>query len=240
MKITNLTVGTYVSRPNRFTVEFKQESNEVELAHLHDPGRLKELLLPKTPLLIKYIDDYKSKKRKTKYDVVGVKNNNVWILLNSSYHNNLVEELINNNKIKDLTNYYVHRREVAYKNSRLDFLLKDGNDNPMYMEVKGCTLLVGDTAIFPDAPTTRGQKHVKELIDIHMNNHSSAILILVLHNNAKYFSPNYDTDPDFSRILQEAFDKNVQIYPLKINTQLKEDTLYLTADKILPIHFKED
>lgn len=240
MKIDNLITGIYISRPNRFTVEFKNNENKIEKAHLHDPGRLKELLLPETKILIKYISTYKKTGRKTKYDVIAVKNNGVWILLNSSYHNKLVEELISTQNIKGLEKYHVQKAEVTYKNSRLDFLLKDNNDNKLYLEVKGCTLLVENIAKFPDAPTKRGTKHIKELIELRNQNIESAIVILVLHNNAEIFTPNYDTDIEFSTTLNKAYNKNVKIFPLKIHTEFKNNRIILKSEKLLPIQFKED
>ncbi|MDO5821921.1 DNA/RNA nuclease SfsA [Methanosphaera sp.] len=239
MIIDNLTIGKYISRPNRFTIEFKDKDNAITLAHLHDPGRLKELLIPNTDVLLKYINTYKETGRKTKYDVIAIKNKNNWILLNSSYHNKLVEELINTKEINSLENFHIDKPEIKYKNSRIDFLLKDDKNNPLYLEVKGCTLVEDTTAKFPDAPTKRGKKHVEELMEIHEKGIFTMVLILVLHNDADEFKPNYDTDIDFSQTLHEAYISGVKIYPLKINTELKNNSIILKKDRILSIEFKE-
>ncbi|HIH36172.1 MAG TPA: DNA/RNA nuclease SfsA [Methanosphaera sp.] len=238
MKISDLRLVKYVSRPNRFTVEFKMNEN-TELAHLHDPGRLKELLIEDTDMLIKYVETYKKTGRKTKYDVIGIKYKNEWVLLNSSYHNKIVEEIIENHEIDDLKNFHIYKPEYTYGNSRLDFLLKDSEDNDLFLEVKGCTLVIDKIAKFPDAPTKRGKKHVDELIKIRKESKQSAIIILVLQNSAHEFSPNYETDEEFSNSLSEAYKNNVKIYPVHIITQLNKNTLNLTYDKILPISFKK-
>ncbi len=238
MEINNLLSGKYISRPNRFTVEFKN-NEEIELAHLHDPGRLKELLIEGTEILIRYVPNYKKTNRKTKYDMIAIKFQNEWVLLNSSFHNKLVEELINNKEIEELKEFVIEKSEYTYGNSRLDFLLKDYADSKMFLEVKGCTLVVNKTAKFPDAPTTRGKKHVDELIEIKKEGMLSSIVILVLQNSAEIFTPNYTTDKDFSESLEEAYANEVQILPVHIITDYEDNTLKLKYDKILPINFKE-
>ncbi len=238
MKIEDLIVARYQSRPNRFTIEFKDSDDKIQIAHLHDPGRLKELLIPDTPVLVKYIEDYKKTNRKTMYDVIAIKSSDDWVLLNSSYHNRYVAELINNREIPTLEKYHIKKPEYTYNNSRLDFLLEDDFENKLYLEVKGSTLLINNLAIFPDAPTIRGTKHVNELIDIKNSFEDSAILILVLHNKALAFKPNYETDPEFSHALKKAYDEGVLIIPLHINTTLEDDSLLLEADKIIPIEFE--
>ncbi|MCD7781214.1 MAG: DNA/RNA nuclease SfsA [Methanosphaera sp.] len=239
MEINNLKLVYYVSRPNRFTVEFREENHNTMLAHLHDPGRLKELLIPDTPMLIKYIDTYKETNRKTKYDVIAIKNKDTWLLLNSSYHNRLVNQLIDQKMIEPLIDYHVKKPEYTYGNSRLDFLLENEDNKELYLEVKGCSLLVDDVAMFPDAPTERGRKHLCELIGIKENNMDSAVIILILHNKAKYFMPNYITDPDFAKTLKQAYDKGVKIYPVHIFTEFRDKSLYLRYNNIIPIKFRE-
>lgn len=239
MRVGNLMKVKYVSRPNRFTIEFKNEKNEKKLAHLHDPGRLKELLIANTDLLIKYVPTHKSTGRKTKYDVIAVKYQEEWVLLNSSFHNKLVSEIIQEKKIKDIQDFHIHQPEYTYGNSRLDFLLKDEMNNELYLEVKGCTLVEDGIAKFPDAPTKRGKKHVEELISIKQKSLDSAIIILILQNTAQRFSPNFDTDMEFSNSLEKAYETNVKIFPVQIFTEYKNNTLILRYNKILPISFKK-
>ncbi len=238
MEIDGLQLATYISRPNRFTIEFTDNNGSIKLAHLHDPGRLKELLIKGSKVLLKYIKNYNDTNRKTMYDVIAVKSHDDWILLNSSYHNRYVSSLIENNQIKPLKGYHVKKPEYTYNNSRLDFLLEDDKNNRLYLEVKGSTLLIDNIAIFPDAPTERGTRHVRELIDIKKSNESSAILILVLHNKAEVFMPNYETDPEFCKTLKQAYDEGVEIIPLHINTIYEENSLKLEVDKVIPIKFK--
>ena len=240
MKITNLFEGTFISRPYRFTVEFKDSKDEVELAHLHDPGRLKELLLPETRILVRFDENYKKKKRKTKYDLIAVKNDDDWVLLNSSFHNSLVREFIDAKLIVELKDYHVYKAEYTYGKSRLDFLLKNENDEEMFLEVKGCTLNVNRTGKFPDAPTTRGRKHVEELIKIKHEGFESSIVILVLHNKSKSFTPNYETDPDFARCIEKASNEKINILPVHTVTSYDKNTLSIEYDRVLNLVLKPE
>ena len=240
MRIENLICVRYKSRPNRFTVEFVDENNEIQLAHLHDPGRLKELLIEDVPILVEYVEDYYKTNRKTKYNMIGVYFKDYWVLLNSSFHNKLVEELITERKIKSLKDYDIYKPEYTYGNSRLDFLLKDKDDNPLFLEVKGCTLVIDSVAMFPDAPTIRGTKHLNELINIKKENKDSAVIILVLQNSAKTFMPNYNTDENFSKTLKEAYNMGVTILPVHIITSYEKNNLILEYDKILPLKFPDN
>ena len=216
MIIENLIIGKFISRINRFTVEFMDEEGKLNIAHLHDPGRLTELLIKNVNILVKYVPTYKKTNRKTKYDVIAIEYNNNFVLLNSGYHNQLVNEIIDDKTIKYLENFHVLKPEYSYGNSRL-------NDK---------------TAKFPDAPTIRGKKHVDELVKIREDNELSTIVILILQNDAEVFSPNYETDPDFSESLERAYANDVKILPVHIITRYYDDKLELNFDKILPIQFK--
>ncbi len=239
MKINNLKKVKYKSRPNRFTVEFIDEDNSIQLAHLHDPGRLKELLIENRDILVEYVEDYKKTKRKTAFNMIAVYHEDNWVLLNSGFHNRLVAELIDGKKIAPLKDFHVKQAEYSHGNSRLDFLLCDDEDKLLYLEVKGCTLVIDGIAKFPDAPTTRGCKHVNELIKLKEENEDSAIIILVLQNDAYAFTPNYDTDPSFSKTLEKAFENGVRIYPVHITTRYSDNSLELTYDKVLELKFEE-
>ncbi|MDO5851143.1 MAG: DNA/RNA nuclease SfsA [Methanobacteriaceae archaeon] len=237
MYFNGLIKGFFKSRPNRFVVEFSDEKGLVDIAHLHDPGRLTELLIEDKELLLEYVPNYKETNRKTKYNVIAVFYNNSWVIINSSFHNDLVEELINNKCIKPLKEFYVKKREYTHGNSRLDFLLSSSNDELMFMEVKGCTLVKNSVAMFPDAPTIRGSKHVQELIKIKKDGFLSCVLILVLQNNAKSFTPNKETDPVFYETLKEAYNKDVIILPFKIKTEYIGNCLKLIPTELIPLKF---
>ncbi|BDZ67371.1 hypothetical protein GCM10025860_08190 [Methanobacterium ferruginis] len=180
MKITNIITGVFLERPNRFTVIFEAEGL-TEKAHLRDPGRLRELLLPDAPLLLRPAQNPVN--RKTKYDVIAVQSEGIWVLINSGFHSDLAAELIESRTLTELSDYEIEKREYTFGKSRIDFLLegKDDKDdinngdngdnegnrheigNKMLLEVKGCTLVEDGHGRFPDAPTLRGKNILKNL-----------------------------------------------------------------------------
>ncbi len=215
MIITDLLTGKFLERPNRFTVKFKTGS-KTEIAHLRDPGRLKELLIPDAKLLLRQARN--TTKRKTKYDVLAVLNEGRWVLINSGFHSDLAAELIESGMIGEFKGYSIEKREYTYGNSRLDFLLTTQNDEKLLLEVKGCTLVEEGLAKFPDAPTLRGKRHLEELIKAKEENLNSAVLFLILRDDAMVFSPNWEMDPEFSTVLAQAYQAGVEIivYSFKI------------------------
>lgn len=231
MIIKHLIKGSFINRPNRFTVLFKKEDGTEELAHLRDPGRLKELLCPNAKLLLRKAIG--NTKRKTKYDVIGIYKNKLWILLNSGFHSDLAEELIESQIIDEISDYTVEKREYSYGKSRIDFLLKN-RENPkdkMLLEVKGCTLVENKIAKFPDAPTIRGKKHLEELLKSKSENYNASVLFLILKEDAEIFTPNNDTDPDFTETLYLVEKNGVKVIPFVFQTRLTDDNLNINPLK---------
>jgi sugar fermentation stimulation protein A len=231
MKISNLMEGYFLERPNRFTVVF-EASQGIYKAHLRDPGRLKELLIPGVRLLLRPALNPDS--RKTKYDVIAVWSEGIWVLINSGFHSDLAAELIESGLLPEVSDYNIERREYTFGKSRIDFLLKgygddllngdgnnlvkgdgnnllNGDENKMLLEVKGCTLVEDGWARFPDAPTQRGKKHLEELIKARKEGLNASVLFLITREDALTFSPNWEMDPDFSKTLVQAQEENVKI-----------------------------
>jgi sugar fermentation stimulation protein A len=214
MKISNIMEGIFRDRPNRFVVEFEMSSG-IEKAHLRDPGRLKELLIPGARLLLRPALNPES--RKTKYDIIAVWSEGIWVLINSGLHSELAAELIEFGIIPELSDYRIEKREYTFGKSRIDFLLNTNGDkkakteNKMLLEVKGCTLVEKGHGRFPDAPTTRGKRHLDELIKAKNEGMKSAVLFLIPREDVQTFSPNWEMDPDFSNALAQAQQTNVEI-----------------------------
>jgi sugar fermentation stimulation protein A len=223
MIIENLIHGTFRERPNRFTVVFEAEKR-LEKAHLRDPGRLKELLLPGASLLLRPARN--SAKRKTKYDVIAVWSEGIWVLLNSGFHSDLAQELIEKGLISEFKGFKVEKREYTYGNSRLDFLLTS-QEGCILLEVKGCTLVENGHAKFPDAPTERGKRHLEELIKAKIHGFNSAVLFVIPREDARIFSPNWEMDPQFSQALQQAEEQGVHIIAYSFQTVYKKNIFTL-------------
>lgn len=206
--------GKFISRPNRFLaiVEIDTDLKRVE-AHVHDPGRLKEILLPGASLLLKRAE---KPGRKTDWDLIAGKVGMRWVLIHSGYHRRISEALIHSGigPFKDVIDV---RPEVTFGRSRMDFLLRTEKGERMVVEVKGCSLSVNGVALFPDAPTTRGARHVEELIDLKRSGYRCALLVLVFRSDSRCFSPNDETDPYFKDIFFKAVDAGVEVYPFMLD-----------------------
>ncbi len=205
MIIENLIHGKFVERPNRFIVVFETKQGTNEMEHLMDPGRLKELLIPGIRLLLRKA--IPNPKRKTQYDVIAVFNQSIWGLINSGFHSDIAADLIESGVIKEISNYFIERREYNYGKSRIYFLLTNHETGKMLLEVKGCTLVEEGLAKFPDAPTIRGKKHLDELTHSIAAGFESAVLFLIIRDDALEFTPNTVMDPDFSAALSNANEK---------------------------------
>ena len=229
MIIENLIQGKFVDRPNRFTVLFEIEQGINEMAHLRDPGRLKELLIPEVQLLLRKA--IPNPKRKTQYDVIAVFNQGIWVLINSGFHSDIAADLIESGVIKEISNYSIERREYTYGKSRIDFLLTNNEMGKMLLEVKGCTLVEDGLAKFPDAPTVRGKKHLDELAHSRDDGFESAVLFLIIRDDALEFTPNTVMDPDFSATLKNAKEKGVYVIVYSFKNIYKNDSLYIKPFK---------
>jgi sugar fermentation stimulation protein A len=195
--IPNLLKGTFQSRPNRFTGEIKYKG-KIDTAHIHDPGRLKELLIKDTEVL------FTTSKGKLTYYIKAIKADDEWVLIDTALHSRIArkvfEYLPEFSKVKEI------KSEVKIGNSRIDFTL-DG----VPLEVKGVSLVKDDLALFPDAPTERGTRHVGEIIE-----HNGIIFFLVVRK-AKSFAPNKEMDPKFAEKLSEARKKGITIIAVQIS-----------------------
>ena len=208
--------GVLKDRPNRFLaiVDIEQDGNLLknQKVHVRDPGRLKELLYPKNKVLVRHKI---GEKRKTQWEIIAAWDKD-WVLINSGYHREISEAILNNPKISPFGKLDDLKAEITIGHSRLDFMLEK-NGSQIGVEVKGCTLEIDGIALFPDAPTERGAKHVQTLMDMVAEGKKAAMMILVLRPNAKCFKPNEITDPKFTEIFWKAREAGVEIFPVKLS-----------------------
>ncbi|WP_406657442.1 DNA/RNA nuclease SfsA [Methanolobus sp. ZRKC2] len=233
IKIETDAEGVVVERPNRFLciVDIaKPESLKAEMVHVHDPGRLEDILYPGNRVLLKRAD---GKKRKTRWDLIAGNVRDEWILVNSAWHRKISEWVIENKVIPFLNDVDLILPEQKYGDSRLDFLLMK-REQSIWMEVKGCTFAQDGIALFPDAPTTRGKRHLEELIKARNEGHEAVVMILVLRRDAECFAPNDKIDPDFAITFKKAIDTGVKVFPLQLF--FENNTVYFHS--ILPIFKK--
>jgi sugar fermentation stimulation protein A len=202
-------------RPNRFIAEVEIDE-KIVIAHVPNTGRCKELLVDGA---IVYLLPSNNPKRKTKYSLYFVENNNALVSIYSIQANKIVYEAILNGKIKELNSYSNIKQEKTIGNSRIDiYLTNDKND--CYVEVKGVTLVKDGVAMFPDAPTERGRKHLNELIELSKIGHRAVVFFLIQHPNGNSFRPNWESDPEFAKTLAIAEYEGVEILVYKCENSL--------------------
>ncbi|NLN03920.1 MAG: DNA/RNA nuclease SfsA [Clostridiaceae bacterium] len=202
MKYENVRNCKFISRKDRFTA-YVEMGGEIAPCHVKNTGRLKEILLPDTEVYVQEVD---KPERKTKYDLIAARKGDRLINIDSIVPNWVIEE-----NMKDLFPQLIgYEREKTYKNSRFDFYVQTKSDK-IYVEIKGVTQESGNIAMFPDAPTARGIKHVEELIDAVKNGHKAYIIFVVQMKDVAYFTPNGLIHKEFADILAKARDNGVNI-----------------------------
>ncbi|KYH31721.1 DNA/RNA nuclease SfsA [Neomoorella mulderi] len=217
----NLTKARFLARPNRFTVIAEKAGQQVT-AFLPDPGRLAELLLPGAELYL--APGGPGEGRKTAYDVVLLRRDGTFISLDSRLPNRLFAAAFQAGRLDPFKGYRQLASEVRAGSSRLDFLLSVGGEKqeerphgeglpPCYVEVKSVTLVTGaGVALFPDAPTSRGSRHLQELMALRARGYRAAVVFIIQREDASSFTPNEATDPLFARALREAANAGVEVY----------------------------
>jgi len=224
--------AVFVERPNRFLtiVEIKGRKT---YAHLHDPGRLPELLLPGARVILRKENKVN---RKTGYTLIMVDRDGVLVSLDTALPNRLFQKAVNDKKISELEGYQILGREVQYKNSRLDFLLSKDNTNNetlCFVEVKSVSLVVNRTAMFPDAPTLRGVKHLRHLMEAMDEGYESCAIFIIQREDADRLIPNEFTDPLFAETLRQASEKGVRILAYKCKVSMDNVEIYQRVNIVL-------
>ena len=204
MRYEHIVTGTFISRPNRF-IAMVDISGTIERCHVKNTGRCRELLVPGAKV---YLSVPENRERSTKYDLIAVMKGDRLINMDSQIPNAAAEEGLR--RIPMFSGVSRIRREYTYGDSRIDIYAEDG-ENRYLVEVKGVTLEDDGVVRFPDAPTERGVKHVRELIGSLRDGYVPCLLFVIQMDDVLYFEPNRATDPEFADALKEASDAGVNI-----------------------------
>ena len=209
MKYKNIFSGRFISRPNRFIAKVEIDGTE-ETVHVKNTGRCRELL---TEGCTVYLEKSDNPDRKTKYDLVAVEKirngkTNLLVNMDSQVPNAAAEEWLKKSGL--FSSDAVIRREVTFGDSRFDFYIEDG-ERKAFLEVKGVTLESDGIALFPDAPTERGVKHIKELISCIEAGYEAYILFVIQMKEICLFRPNDKMHPEFGEALRNAESSGVKI-----------------------------
>ena len=219
MRFGPLQQATFKARPNRFLGLAELKGEEVE-CFVPNPGRLGELLLPDARV---YLKPAEGEARKTHFDLALVENSGGLVSVDSRVPNAVVGEALDAGLLPEFSGYRVERREPRFGDSRLDFQLTDGRHSAL-VEVKSCTLVVDGVALFPDAPTRRGTRHLRRLVDA-LGSGRSAIIFLIQRGDTETLRPNRGTDPAFAEALKEAQLKGVEAYAYDSKVTLEGITI---------------
>lgn len=204
MNYNNTAKGRFINRPNRFIAQVETE-NQIHTVHVKNTGRCRELL---TDSAVVILEESQNPARKTKYDLIAVYKGDNLINMDSQAPNKAVGEWLKKGEF--IKNPTLIKAEKTFGSSRLDFYVESQKEKT-FIEVKGVTLEVNGVAKFPDAPTQRGAKHLKELISAKKQGYRAVVLFVIQMKGCKFFTPNADTDPLFAKALKEAKENGVEI-----------------------------
>ncbi len=205
----NITRAKFIKRPNRFISEVEIDGRR-EIVHVKNTGRCKELLIPGCEV---WLTAPGTPDRKTKYDLVAVrKDNGILFNIDSQAPNKVVKEWL------ALQDYNTVVPEYTYGDSRIDFYM-ERRSKKYLMEVKGCTLEIEGVGYFPDAPTERGVKHIRELIKAKEAGYQSILAFVIQMDGVSEVRANVDTHPEFGTALADARKAGVEIQFLKCHVE---------------------
>jgi len=221
-----LVPATFVKRLNRFVV-VAQVDGELHTAHLSDTGRLTELLIPSSPLLLA-----PNPRGKLDYRVVAVEKGGEWVLINTQVHPEVARRLIEEGYLGFKPEKV--RREVKAGKSRIDFLI----DDHFYLEVKGCNLAVGGKCLFPDAPTERGRKHLEELVELKRRGYRAGVLFLAFRRCSELL-PNSKTDPAFAEAFERAKSEGVEFFAFNLSLDPSTGGVEVVGELPTAVRFKK-
>ncbi len=203
--------GTLIKRYKRFLTDVKMDDGSVVVAHCTNSGSMKSCLEQGAEVYLSPVND---PKRKTKYTWEMISINDCWVGIHTGRPNQLAVEALKNDDIPGLTGYSKVVPEVKIHDSRLD-VMAENDEETCFIEVKNVTLKQGKYALFPDAVTIRGRKHLETLIRLKSEGYRAVMLYIVQRMDVEVFAPAKDIDPGYSETLKKALDSGVEVFPVQ-------------------------
>lgn len=207
MEYQNIKSARFLQRPNRF-IAYIDIDGKQEICHVKNTGRCKELLFQGATV---YVQPSDNPKRKTPYDLIAVRKGERIINIDSQAPNKVFAEWLINKG--DLGEIKLLKQESVYGRSRFDFYL-EASEKKIFVEVKGVTLEENGVALFPDAPTERGLKHINELVKALKEGYEAYLVFIIQMKNIRYFTPNYRTHQAFGDALEDTIQQGVKVIAL--------------------------
>lgn len=219
--------GTLIKRYKRFLADVKLDDGTEVVAHCTNSGSMKSCLENGAEVYLSPVSD---PKRKTKFTWEMIKINGDWVGINTGNPNKLAFEAISAGLIPGLEGYTTVKREVKFGDSRFDIFAENENEK-CFTEVKNVTLKEGKYALFPDAVTIRGQKHLNTLIEVKNKEMRAVMLYIIQRSDVEVFAPAWEIDPVYSETLKRAVDSGVEVIP--VMAKVTPETIEL--GEILPL-----
>ena len=203
--------GRLIQRYKRFLADVELDDGTKVTAHCTNSGTMKSCLEDGAEVYLTPVND---PKRRTKFTWEMIKIDERWVGINTNNPNKIAFEAVSNNLIPELSGYDFVKREVKYGDSRFDVMAqKDGET--CFIEVKNVTMKEGNAALFPDAVTTRGRKHLNTLVDVKKQGMRAVMLYIIQRMDVERFGPADDIDPEYGKALREAYRQGVEIIPMQ-------------------------
>jgi len=202
--------GKLIKRYKRFLADVKLDDGKIVTAHCTNSGTMKTCLEEGAPVYLTPVND---PKRKTMFTWEMIYMNGGWIGINTSVPNLLAFEAIRDGKIDKLQGYTFVKREVTFGDSRFDIYAENEHEK-CFTEVKNVTMKVGEYALFPDAVTTRGRKHLETLIKVKRQGIRAVMFYIIQRMDVSKFGSAETIDPDYAQTLRKAFRSGVEIIPI--------------------------
>ncbi|MBK3519762.1 DNA/RNA nuclease SfsA [Carboxylicivirga marina] len=222
---TPLIHGYLIKRYKRFLSDIRLDDGSIVVAHCTNSGSMKTCIEEGAEV---YLSPAKDPKRKTRYTWEMIKLNGDWVGINTMHPNLIAYEAIKTNKIKALSGYTHVQREVKTGDSRIDIMAQNESET-CFIEVKNVTMKDGDFARFPDAVTTRGKKHLVELIRLKKEGIRTVMLYIIQRSDVKQFAPAHQIDPEYANTLSLAYQEGVEIIPIRVKVRPEE----IVIDQVL-------
>lgn len=219
MKLPPLIKGKLIKRYKRFLADIKLENGKIITAHVPNSGAMTSCIQKDCEVFVSFHDN---PKRKLKYTLELTLIDGFLICTNTNYANKIAFEAIKDNKIKELLEYKNIKTEQKYgTNSRIDILLENENEK-CYVEIKSVTLKIDDFLAFPDAITTRGTKHLNELIQMKKQGNRALMLYIIQRMDGKKFRIANEIDKIYHKTLKKAMKNGVEVLVYQSKISLDE------------------
>lgn len=228
MDYQRLVSGRFVQRDNRFRATVRVDGQNA-WAHVPNSGRLQELFTPDRPV---WLSPAATSPRKTAYDLKLVEYAGVLVSVDARLPNPLFAEALERGQLAEF-DYPIIEREVSYGHSRLDFRLS-GPQGSCWVETKSVTLVEKGQAMFPDAPTSRGRKHLQSLVEARRAGHQAAVVFIIQRPDAMAFRPYVKADPEFAAALGQAAQAGVKVRVYTCQVSLSAISLAAEIPAVFP------